>query len=221
MNLNTNLNTKTQQNLTSHLTFKTKQFLPFFQPSRAAVVLTVVALAVVIPVSAVVVRAAEFSRRSIPATPTHGPDVAALSVATAPAGPALAQVVHKPSRIHMMAGNASWYGAVLQGHRTASGAIFDENQLTAAHRTLPFGTMVRVTDLRTRRNVVVKITDRGVLNSDRAIDLSRAAAEQLGMVRDGVHPVRLQVIPKNDPSLRSPNSDETASLRTSSQSKVD
>ena len=61
----------------------------------------------------------------------------------------------------MMSGNASWYGSVLQGHRTASGVIFDEHQLTAAHRTLPFGTMVRVTDLRSHRSVIVKITDRG------------------------------------------------------------
>jgi rare lipoprotein A len=121
----------------------------------------------------------------------------------------------------MMSGNASWYGSVLQGHRTASGAIFDENQLTAAHRTLPFGTMVRVTDLRNHKSVVVKITDRGVLNADRAIDLSHAAAAQLNMLRDGVHPVRLEVIPKNDPSLRAPSSNETASLRTSTQTKAD
>ena len=68
-----------------------------------------------------------------------------------------------------------------------------------------------MTDLRNRRSVVVKITDRGVLNADRAIDLSHAAAEQLGMVRDGVHPVRLQVIPKN----------ETASLQTVTRIKAD
>jgi rare lipoprotein A len=101
----------------------------------------------------------------------------------------------------MMSGNASWYGSVLQGHRTASGVIFDEHQLTAAHRTLPFGTMVRVTDLRNHRSVIVKITDRGVLFSDRAIDLSYAAASELHMVKDGVHPVRLTIVPKNDPSL--------------------
>jgi rare lipoprotein A len=117
--------------------------------------------------------------------------------------PAPANVVaaHNTHVINMMSGNASWYGSVLQGHRTASGVIFDEHQLTAAHRTLPFGTMVRVTDLRSHRSVIVKITDRGVLFSDRAIDLSYAAASELGMVKDGVHPVRLTVVPKNDPSL--------------------
>jgi rare lipoprotein A len=207
-----------------NLNTKTKQLFPLFQPSRLAVLLTVLALAIVVPISAVVVRAAESSRRATMVKPTHGADVAALSVVTAPIGPApapSAPVVHKPTRINMMAGNASWYGAVLQGHRTASGAIFDENQLTAAHRTLPFGTMVRVTDLRNHRTVVVKITDRGVLNADRAIDLSHAAAEQLNMLRDGVHPVRLEVIPKNDPSLHATSSNETASLRTTTQTKAD
>ena len=218
-----NWNTKMKLNLNT----KTKQLSPLFQPSRIAVVLAVLGLAIVVPVSAVVVRAAESSRRTPPVAPAHGPEVAALSVATASAGAELtiaAQASHKPNRIHMMSGNASWYGAVLQGHRTASGAIFDENQLTAAHRTLPFGTMVRVTDLRNRRTVVVKITDRGVLYSDRAIDLSHAAAAQLNMLKDGVHPVRLEVIPRNDPSLTAPHSQsssETATLRTVTQSKAD
>jgi len=107
----------------------------------------------------------------------------------------------------MMLGNASWYGSVLQGHKTASGELFDEHLLTAAHRTLPFGTMVQVTDLRNHLSVIVKITDRGQLFSDRAIDLSYAAAEKLNMVHDGVHPVRLTVIPKNDPSLASQSAD--------------
>ena len=61
-------------------------------------------------------------------------------------------------------GMASWYGSVLQGHRTASGRRFDMFELTAAHRTLPFGSRVKVTDLRNHRSVVVTITDRGVLH---------------------------------------------------------
>jgi rare lipoprotein A len=204
---------------------KTKQLFPLFQPSRTAVLLTVIALAIMIPLSAVAVRAAESSLRTIPAKPTQGPKLAALAAsAVPPAAPATmaSSVVpasiapHKPSKFNMMSGNASWYGSVLQGHRTASGAIFDENQLTAAHRTLPFGTMVRVTDLRNHRTVVVKITDRGVLYSDRAIDLSHAAAAQLNMLRDGVHPVRLEVIPKNDPSLVASRSESA-----STQSKAD
>ena len=91
-------------------------------------------------------------------------------------------------------GMASWYGSVLQGHRTASGRRFDENELTAAHRTLPFGSLVKVTDLRNKRSVVVTITDRGVLFPERVIDLSFAAAKELQMVKMGVDPVRLELV---------------------------
>jgi rare lipoprotein A len=91
-------------------------------------------------------------------------------------------------------GMASWYGSVLQGHRTASGRRFDMNELTAAHRTLPFGSKVKVTDLRNKRSVVVTITDRGELFPERVIDLSLAAAKQLQMVKMGVDPVRLELV---------------------------
>ena len=91
-------------------------------------------------------------------------------------------------------GMASWYGSVLQGHRTASGRRFDENELTAAHRTLPFGSLVKVTDLRNKRSVVVTITDRGVLFPERVIDLSFAAAKELQMVKMGVDQVRLELV---------------------------
>jgi len=184
---------------------RTTQVLNTIQPIRVALLLTV--LTILIAISAVAVRAAESSLRATPVKPTHGAAMAINSAAVATSqlvpAPAPANVVaaHNTHVINMMSGNASWYGSVLQGHRTASGVIFDEHQLTAAHRTLPFGTMVRVTDLRSHRSVIVKITDRGVLFSDRAIDLSYAAASELGMVKDGVHPVRLTVVPKNDPSL--------------------
>jgi rare lipoprotein A len=95
-------------------------------------------------------------------------------------------------------GMASWYGSVLQGHRTASGRRFDMNELTAAHRTLPFGSKVKVTDLRNHRAVVVTITDRGELFPERVIDLSLAAARELHMVRMGVDPVRLELITVRD-----------------------
>jgi rare lipoprotein A len=95
-------------------------------------------------------------------------------------------------------GMASWYGSVLQGHRTASGRLFDMNELTAAHRTLPFGSQVKVTDLRNKRSVVVTITDRGVLFPERVIDLSFAAAKELQMVKMGVDPVRLELVTFRD-----------------------
>jgi len=91
-------------------------------------------------------------------------------------------------------GMASWYGSVLQGHRTASGRIFDMYEFTAAHRTLPFGSRVKVTDLRNHRSVVVTITDRGVLFPERVIDLSWGAAQELHMLKMGVDPVRLELI---------------------------
>src|SRR5438876_5226429 len=91
-------------------------------------------------------------------------------------------------------GMASWYGSVLQGHRTASGRRFDMYEFTAAHRTLPFGSRVKVTDLRNHRSVVVTITDRGVLYPERVIDLSWAAAKELNMLKMGVDPVKLELI---------------------------
>lgn len=91
-------------------------------------------------------------------------------------------------------GNASWYGAKFHGRRTANGERYDMNQLTAAHRTLPFGTKVRVTNQRNGRAVVVRINDRGPFAGRRIIDLSRGAAGALGMVNSGVAPVKLEVL---------------------------
>jgi len=91
-------------------------------------------------------------------------------------------------------GVASWYGLVLHGHKTASGETFQEKELTAAHRTLPFGTLVKVTDMGSRRSVVVRINDRGALAPNRVIDLSSAAATELGILRAGVARVKLEVL---------------------------
>jgi rare lipoprotein A len=89
-------------------------------------------------------------------------------------------------------GVASWYGDHWQGRTTASGKPFDESKLTAAHRTLPLNTRVRVTNLKTGRSVEVTITDRGPYTDGRLIDLSKAAAKKLGMVKEGLVPVRIQ-----------------------------
>lgn len=91
-------------------------------------------------------------------------------------------------------GKASYYGARHHGKRTASGERFDQHALTAAHRSLPFGTRVRVTNLRNQRSVVVRINDRGPYARGRIIDLSRQAARQLGMLSAGVVPVRVESI---------------------------
>ncbi|GLK89240.1 septal ring lytic transglycosylase RlpA family protein [Pseudomonas turukhanskensis] len=89
-------------------------------------------------------------------------------------------------------GEASYYGAKHQGKKTASGERFDQAQLTAAHRTLPFGTRVQVTNLDNNKTVVVRINDRGPFNRKRLIDISKSAAEQLDMLKAGTAPVRVQ-----------------------------
>lgn len=93
-----------------------------------------------------------------------------------------------------LASNASWYGPGFHGRRTASGEIFNQNALTAAHRSLPFGTRVLVTNLNNLRSVVVMINDDGPHIAGRVIDLSKAAAAQIGMLSSGTAPVRLQVL---------------------------
>lgn len=96
--------------------------------------------------------------------------------------------------VYRAEGQASWYGQRHHGRRTASGERFDQHALTAAHRSLPFGSRVKVTHLRSQRSVVVRINDRGPYGRGRIIDLSRAAAERLGMLRSGVAPVRVERI---------------------------
>jgi rare lipoprotein A len=91
-------------------------------------------------------------------------------------------------------GLASWYGDYHHGQRTASGEVFDMRQLTAAHRTLPLGTRLRVTNLQNGRMVRVRVNDRGPYVPGRILDLSREAAWVLGMEERGVVPVRLDVV---------------------------
>ncbi len=91
-------------------------------------------------------------------------------------------------------GMASWYGGSLHGGPTASGERFDKNAMTAAHRTLPMNTRVRVTSKRNGRTVEVRINDRGPYGKGRIIDLSEAAAKRLDMIEAGVVPVRVEVI---------------------------
>ncbi len=91
-------------------------------------------------------------------------------------------------------GRASWYGAQFAGRRTASGERFNPEELTAAHRTLPFGSLVRVTHASTGKSVVVRINDRGPFHGNRVIDLSKAAAEQIGIRSSGSGFVELALL---------------------------
>jgi rare lipoprotein A len=91
-------------------------------------------------------------------------------------------------------GNASWYGNPFHGRHAANGEIYDMYKLTAAHRTMPFETMVRVTNLNNGKSTTVRITDRGPFVDNRIIDLSQAAAREIDSIGPGVVPVRLEVL---------------------------
>jgi rare lipoprotein A (peptidoglycan hydrolase) len=109
--------------------------------------------------------------------------------------------VKKVSVGYSQDGLASWYGPGFHGRRTASGETYDMHALTAAHSTLPMNTIVRVTNLKNKKDVVVRINDRGPFVGDRVLDLSLAAARTLGMVRPGTAPVRISVVGSGRPRL--------------------
>ncbi|WP_082745688.1 septal ring lytic transglycosylase RlpA family protein [Erythrobacter sp. CCH5-A1] len=113
---------------------------------------------------------------------------------TAPALPDAAPAPSAPQETVMGRGSASYYAAKFDGRRTASGERFDNGAMTAAHRTLPFGTLVRVTNVANGRSVIVRINDRGPFSRGRMIDVSRAAASELGLVARGHGTVELAVI---------------------------
>ncbi|MGQ9478014.1 MAG: septal ring lytic transglycosylase RlpA family protein [Candidatus Bipolaricaulia bacterium] len=106
----------------------------------------------------------------------------------------LAAAMVATSQSYYEVGIASWYGPGFHGKRTASGEIYDMYRISAAHRTLPFGTIVKVVDLETGRSVVVRINDRGPFIEGRIIDLSYGAAKELGMVEKGLAKVGLKIV---------------------------
>lgn len=126
------------------------------------------------------------------------PRLPRLPVESAPDTPPASSVSTAPLRDEELGidleGIASWYGGKFQGRLTANGEIFDTNQLTAAHRTLPFGTLVRVHNPQNSTSVVVRINDRGPFVDNRIIDLSRAGADALGITSHGIAPVRLEIM---------------------------
>lgn len=99
-------------------------------------------------------------------------------------------------------GVASYYADEFNGRPTSNGEQYDMNKMTAAHRTLPFNTMVRVTNSVTRKSVVVRINDRGPFKDNRIIDLSLAAAKELEMIGPGTVPVQLEVVALGDSTQR-------------------
>ena len=94
-------------------------------------------------------------------------------------------------------GIASWYGSAHHGKKTASGERFNMNDFTAAHRTLPLGTFVKVTNIKNGLNVIVKINDRGPFIKGRIIDLSKKAAKNIGIYKKGIGKVKIEIVDKN------------------------
>jgi rare lipoprotein A len=129
---------------------------------------------------------------TVPVTPPKEPlPPAAPTPAPAPVQPAPPR---ETRAVPVERGRVSLYGVNFAGKKTASGERFDPAALTMAHRTLPFGTRVRVTNLRNHRSVEVRVNDRGPAVADRIADLSAAAARRLGMAVDGVIDATLEVI---------------------------
>ncbi|CAE6936415.1 Lytic transglycosylase with a strong preference for naked glycan strands that lack stem peptides [Vibrio sp. B1FLJ16] len=98
------------------------------------------------------------------------------------------------SKSHELIGKASWYSNKFHGKRTASGERYNKSAYTAAHKSLPFGTIVRVTNTANSKTVDVKINDRGPFVKGRVIDLSQKAFEQIGNIKEGVAPVKIEII---------------------------
>lgn len=106
---------------------------------------------------------------------------------------------HRGQPIFSEVGIASWYGPPYNNHRGANGRIYDENAITAAHRTLPMGSLIRVTDLETGRSAMMRVTDRGPFVPGRILDVSVGAAKALGMYRSGIARVRIDVYETPEP----------------------
>ena len=145
------------------------------------------------------------NRQPAPSSPAPTPESTAeaakrdtsvpLAPAPAPARPSRSKTPPAPAPVgYAEQGNASWYGNPFHGRRASNGEIYDMYKLTAAHRTLPFETVVRVTNLNNGKSTTVRITDRGPFVNDRIIDLSMAAAREIESIGPGVVPVRLEVL---------------------------
>ena len=132
--------------------------------------------------------ATAFAQTPAPAAATAAPVASKVEEKKAPAVAAVA------ASGDVTTGKAAWYGKKFNGRKTASGQRFNAGSLTAASNTLPFGTLVKVTNLKNKKSVTVRINDRGPKQADRIIDLTRAAAVRLGMLKSGIVDVELKVV---------------------------
>jgi len=151
-------------------------------------------------VSAIVVTTC--AGREVPPAPPPVPtslSSAPSSSSPAPAANIASREVHReadvvPREVYRETGTASWYGRELHGRKTASGEIFDMNGISAAHRTLPLGTTIRVTNLENQKALDVRVNDRGPFARNRVIDLSYGAAKELGFIAQGTVGVRIETL---------------------------
>jgi rare lipoprotein A len=127
-----------------------------------------------------------------PATTTPAPAPSTTATSKPPEPVQSTKPAGKP--IYVETGLASWYGPPYHNHRGSNGEIYDQNGMTAAHRTLPMNSVVRVTNVETKHSVVVRITDRGPFIEDRIVDLSLAAAKAVDVWRPGTAQVKLEVL---------------------------
>jgi rare lipoprotein A len=139
------------------------------------------------------------AQTAAPATPaTPAPTAPAAAPSVAPAAAPKAEVkAAAAAGDHAMSGKVAYYGAKFNGRKTASGERFNANAMTMAHKTLPFGTMVRVTNVKTKKSVVVRVNDRGPSTPDRMGDLTRAAAAKVGAIKAGFAEVTLTKVGKS------------------------
>ena len=136
---------------------------------------------------------ASCAERKVPSPPpaASAPAPAAPAVAPPPA-PSLTTAMTGP--VYRETGTASWYGRESHGRATASGEIFDMDGMSAAHRTLPFGTVIRVTNLENYKSVTVRVNDRGPFVKNRIIELSSGAARELGFLDQGTATVKIETL---------------------------
>ena len=168
------------------------------RPGRIALAAAAAAALAAVPLGAALAESATGdaveTAAAVESVPMVEPLTAPTAAAPAPAPEAAPLPAPAPVTRTLGSGMASYYGAELHGRRTASGERFDMHEFTAAHRTLPFGTRVVVTNPSNGRSVTVRINDRGPFHGGRVIDLSRAAATELGLVARGHGHVELALV---------------------------
>jgi len=160
------------------------------------------------PFAAVLLMAGCAGRRPIASAPPSPPPAQPQPAPAPPHPPSAPGAAQPPTRtspfvpgMYVEEGTASWYGIPFHGRRAANGEIFDMNSLVAAHRTLPFGSILRVTNLNNGRDVQVRVIDRGPFVGDRVLDLARAAAVALDMIGTGTAPVRIELLSGPNPAV--------------------